>query len=389
MTLVDHSDDLRRLVEDGYDIEVRNGNLLVHHIPYVNSQGGVEYGTLVSDLSTNGQQTIAPGRHEIWVVGSVPYDHQGNKISIIADEDSHDWGGGYVSCCRLSGKPNNQMPRDYHHKVTNYVNVLGRYARAIDSAATYKDYPVRETTAEDSVFRYHDSATSRSGLSAVTDKLKIGKVAIVGLGGTGSYILDLLSKTPVEEIHLFDDDVLYAHNAFRAPGAASLDELQVSPHKVDYFANKYDPIRRGIIPHAIRIDEANIEELREMSFVFLAMDAGPTKRVMIEKFQEWGIPFIDSGMGVQRQENSLRGTLRVTVGAEGHYDHLAHRISYVDVNANEYDWNIQTADLNMMNAAMAVLKWKKLMGYYVDGKQEFNSTYVVARNQLNSGDVVE
>ena len=48
MTLVARSDDLSRLVEDGYDIEIREGNLLVHHVPYVNSAGEVEYGTLVS-----------------------------------------------------------------------------------------------------------------------------------------------------------------------------------------------------------------------------------------------------------------------------------------------------------------------------------------------------
>ena len=50
------------------------------------------------------------------------------------------------------------------------------------------------------------------------------KVVIVGLGGTGGYLLDLLAKTPIEEIHLYDDDIFGTHNAFRAPGAASLDD---------------------------------------------------------------------------------------------------------------------------------------------------------------------
>lgn len=387
MTLVDLSPDLSKLVEEEYDVEVRDGNLLVHHVPYVNSGGDVDYCILVSELSTNGEQTIAPGRHEVWVVGGVPYDHQGNKISIIADENALDYGDGLVASCRLSGKPGGQMPGDYHHKISNYVSILGRYARAIEPSATHKNYPPRETSAEESVFRYHDAATSRAGLSAVTGKLKVGKVAIVGLGGTGSYILDLIAKTPIQEIHLFDDDVLYAHNAFRAPGAASLDELRESPLKVEYFAAKYDQLRRSITAHPTRISEENVDDLRDMNFIFLSMDAGPTKRVVIERLQEWMLPFVDCGMGVQRQENSLRGTLRVTTGTEDHYEHLSHRISYVDVNADEYDWNIQTADLNMMNAAMAVLKWKKLVGYYADRKREFNSVYVVAQNQLLSGEL--
>jgi hypothetical protein len=387
MTLVGRSPDLARLVEEGYDIEVRGADLLVHHVPYVTSAGAVDYCILVSDLSTNGEQTIAPGRHEVWVVGGVPYDHQGRKVSIIADEEAISFGEGLTAACRLSGKPNNQMPRDYHHKLANYVDILGRYARAVSPTATYKDYPPRESTATESVFRYHDSATSRSGLSAVTNKLELDKVAIVGLGGTGSYILDLVAKTPVREIHLFDDDVFYAHNAFRAPGAASLDELVAMPKKVDYFAGRYDAIRRDVIPHPIRLDATNIDALSEMDFVFLSMDAGPAKAQIVGQLQAWGKSFIDCGMGVRRQDDSLAGTVRVTTALPGKYDHLGSRISYTDVDANEYDWNIQTADLNMLNAAFAVLKWKKLVGYYVDRKHELNSAYVTANNGLFSGDL--
>lgn len=389
MTLVALSPDLTKLVEEEYDIEIRDGNLLVHHVPYVNSAGAVDYCILVSDLSTNGERTIEPGRHEVWVVGDVPHDHQGNKITIIADENTLDYGKGLVASCRLSGKPGGSMPRDYHHKISNYVSVLGHYARAIDPSATHTGYPPRETSQEESVFLYHDAASSRSGLSAVTGKLKLGKVAVVGLGGTGSYILDLIAKTPIEEIHLFDDDILYAHNAFRAPGAAALEEVKVSPLKVEYFAAKYGVFRRNITPHASRITQANVQELAGMDFVFLSMDAGPNKQVIVDALASWVIPFVDCGMGVQRQDNSLRGTLRVTVGTKGHYGHLARRISYADVAADEYDMNIQTADLNMMNAAMAVLKWKKLFGYYVDRKGELNSTYAVSRNQMNNGEVPE
>lgn len=389
MTLVDRSPDLAQLVEEEYDVEIRDGNLLVHHVPYVDSAGLVARCILVSDLSTNGERTIQPGRHEVWVVGGVPFDHQGKKISIIADENQLDYGGGLIASCRLSGKPGGQMPTDYYQKISNYVRVLSGYARAIDPSATHKNFPPRESTAEESVFRYHDGASSRSALSAVTSKLKLGKVAIVGLGGTGSYILDLVAKTPVEELHLFDDDVLYAHNAFRAPGAMTLEEVKESPRKVDYFADKYGALRRNIFPHVVRITEETVGQLQNMAFVFMAMDAGPAKRTIVEHLEAWGVPFADCGMGVQRQENSLRGLLRVTTGTPGHYDHVPRRISFGDVNENEYDMNIQTADLNMMNAAMAVVKWKKLFGYYADRKSELNSTYSVARNQMQSGEVSE
>jgi hypothetical protein len=386
MTLVARSDDLSRLIEDEYDIEIRDGNLLVHHVPYVNSAGEVEYGTLVSDLSTNGDRTIQPGRHEVWVVGSVPHDHQGKEVSFIADRDRLDYGGGLEACCRLSLKPGGRMPVDYYEKISNYVRVLSGYARAIDAGATHKNYPVRATSPDESLFRYHDAATSRSGLSAVTGKLRLERVAIVGLGGTGSYILDQVAKTPVREIHLYDDNTLYAHNSFRAPGAAALDELKAEPSKVDYFFRKYDVLHRGIVPHEMKVDEANIAELQTMTFVFLTMDAGSAKRAIVEHLAAWAIPFVDCGMGLHRQNNSLRGTVRTTAGVPGRFDHLDRRISYTDVAADEYDMNIQTADLNMLNAALAVIKWKKIFGYYVDSRHELNNLFNVAGARLVNGE---
>ena len=76
-------------------------------------------------------------------------------------------------------------------------------------------------------------------------------MGIVGLGGTGSYVLDLVSKTPVSEIHLFDGDKFYSHNAFRAPGAASIEELENVEYKTDRFANMYGKMRKGIVSHPL------------------------------------------------------------------------------------------------------------------------------------------
>jgi hypothetical protein len=323
----------------------------------------------------------------MYVVGSVPYDHLGQVVTIVHDLTPHDFGDGLLACCGMSGKPHGQMPPDYYVKVSNYVGILSSYARAIDPSASHTNYPARASQADESVFVYHDSATSRSGLSAVTGKLKQNRVAIVGLGGTGSYILDLVAKTPVHEIHLYDDDLLLAHNAFRAPGAVSLEELNASPTKVEHFAKAYGAMRRNVLPHPVRVDESNVGELQDMDFVFLAMDAGPSKRVIVNNLIAWNRPFVDVGMGVTRRDNALRGTVRVTTALPGHYDHVLDRVSFGDVNENEYDWNIQTADLNMLNASLAVIKWKKIAGFYEDTKSELNSTYTLAPNRLVNGEV--
>jgi hypothetical protein len=389
MTLVDRSEDLRRLVEEGFDVEIRDGNLLVHHIPYVTQSGDVAYGVLVSELTTDGEKTVRPGGHDVRFIGEIPHDHQGNKHFFIISEDQHDYGGGLVASCQMSGKRHNEHPPDYYVKITTYASALGRPARAIDSTAWHTDYPVRETTEDESVFLYHDAATSRSGLSAVTGKLKLESVAIVGLGGTGSYILDLVAKTPVREVHLYDDDEILAHNAFRAPGAASIDELRPGPKKVDYLGSVYSKMRRGIVSHPVRISEDNVAELRTKSFVFVAIDAGPAKKVILDNLREWAVPFVDCGMGLHRVGNALRGSVRTTAGSPGRYDHIDRRISYADVMADEYDFNLQTADLNMLNAAMAVLRWKKHLGYYEDSRGEHHAVYSVSSNLLVNGEEAE
>lgn len=56
------------------------------------------------------------------------------------------------------------------------------------------------------------------------------------LGGTGSYALDLVAKTHVVEIHLFDADLLRPHNAFRFPGAISPGILDRGITKVKYVS---------------------------------------------------------------------------------------------------------------------------------------------------------
>jgi hypothetical protein len=53
---------------------------------------------------------------------------------------------------------------------------------------------------------------------------------------------------------------------------------------------------------------------------------------------------------------------------------------------NEYNRNIQIADLNALNAALAVIKWKKLAGFYRDDRHEHHATYTVAANMLLSED---
>lgn len=323
-------------------------------------------------------------------LAGVPCDQHGTLLTkIINNTNRTRLAEGLDADCMFSSKPLVGFYEDYYAKITSYVTMLCGPAQVIDPTATARTYPVIRASGDDSVFRYLDSASSRARISALTDKLALPKVAIIGLGGTGSFILDLIVKTPIREIHLYDRDRLYAHNAFRAPGAASVDELDAALTKVEYYRRKYEVMRRGIVAHPVHVDEANIDELRAMAFVFLAMDSGPAEKFIVRKLQEFGIPFIETGMGVYRVREMLGGIVRVTASTPEFGEHVwdRQRIPFGDEEDDEYDRNIQTADLNMLNAVLAVLKWKKLYGFYLDQEHEMFMTYTIGGNQLHNYDL--
>lgn len=388
--LIARSPDLKRLQDEGYDVEIRANHLLVKHVPYATADRAVAYGILVSELSTSGDTTTTPNTHVAMFVGSVPCDNKGQELSkMIHERRDMPLGGDLTASCSFSHKPRGSSGYpDYYEKMTTYVAMIEGYARALDPTVTSRTFPPIETDEEASVFRYLDSATSRAGIGAVAEKLELAKVVIVGLGGTGSYILDLVAKTPVREINLYDGDLLYTHNAFRAPGATSLDELNAAPKKVDHFKAKYDAMRRGVIAHDVYVDESNVEELRDATFVFLAMDGGPMKRFIIEQLEQFKVPFIDTGIGVYQVGDSLGGLVATTTSVDGHRDHIwvKNRISFAEANDDGYDQNIQIAELNMLNATMAVIKWKKLFGFYNDFERELFSVYTIDGNHLWNDD---
>jgi hypothetical protein len=371
--LISHSPDLRKLRDEGYDVEIRFGYLLVKDVPYVNARREVRRGILVSTLALAGDVTTTSDGREI-------------------DQIKNPGGGkelakGVVVNHTFSAKPHVPHP-DYHAKVTMYVAILEGQAQVIEPAATARTFPVIEAEEEeDTVFNYIDTASSRAEIDLVTQKLAIPRIAIVGLGGTGAYVLDLVAKTPVKEIHLFDGDTFLQHNAFRSPGAPPIEELKAKPGKAAYLQGIYAKMRRGIVVHPEYVGPENIELLRDMQFVFLCFDRGSAKKLIVQRLEEFGIPFVDVGMGVYATDNALSGILRVTTSTPQQRDHFRKWAPFTDGDAhNEYALNIQIADLNAMNAALAVIKWKKLFGFYLDLDREHHCSYTIDGNTLENDD---
>jgi ThiF family len=390
--LISRSEDLKQLRDEGYNIEVRtdSGHILIKDVPYVTADRVVKTdGVLVSQLSLAGDVTTTPDDHVVRFAGETPCDQHGQPLSKIIAGSSHEvLAPGLEIDHTFSSKPPAGMPgyANYHEKMTAYVNILLGPAHAIDPSVNPRTFPVLVDDDEQSVFRYVDSASSRARIGAVTQKLELAQVAIVGLGGTGSYVLDLVAKTPVREIHLFDGDEFLNHNAFRSPGAPPIDALRAKPLKVDYFGALYSNMRDGIIAHAAYVDASNVELLHGMDFVFLSLDAGEGKRLAIQHLEEAGVPFVDVGMGIYQTRDAIGGIVRTTTSTPDNREAATRHVSLADADDDEYAQNIQIADLNALNAALAVIRWKKHFGFYLDFEHEHHSTYTIDGNQLLNED---
>jgi len=385
--------DISRLLNEGYEVEIRNGYLLVHAVPYVNAQRTVLRGTLVTDLNVNVDELFPPKDHQVWFVGEYPCHQTGNPIEAIRNDSNPPplWEGFQVHH-RFSNKPygQNNYP-DYYSKMRSYIDIISNEAKAIDPTADPRTYKVIPPIEEDSVFNYHDLASIRADILAIAGKLAMNRVAIVGLGGTGSYVLDLVAKTPVREIHLFDGDLFLQHNAFRAPGAASRETLGEKLPKVVYYSQIYAAMRREIVPHNEYITDENIGQLAEFDFVFICVDRGAVRKLISEFLQSQQTPFIDVGMELLMgpEAENLIGTCRVTMSTPAKSDHFPKHAPMADDEEEDlYRKNIQVADMNALNAALAVIKWKRFCGFYQDIFQVHHTTYSVNSQSLTRDEMV-
>ena len=378
--LIDHNPDFIKLRQEGYAIEIRDGFLLMHEVPYVNSECHINYGILVSDLgSISGNSTMSPiTQHVAYFIGEHPCNFDGTIISGIKNSSGDQpLAKDLVVNHTFSNKPENGYI-DYYDKMTSYATVITSQAKAIDDSVTEKPFMIIASETQETIFNYPDTNSSKAKINMISSKLEGQKLAIIGLGGTGSYLVDLIAKTPVKEIHLYDGDVFIQHNAFRSPGAPSFDELCLLNKKTDYFKKIYSNMRKNIHSHSYNITSINIQELSDMDFVFICIDKGQIKKLIVDYLISRDISFIDVGMGVEVVDDCLIGLIRVTASTTQKRDHIKVRIPFSDDGLpNDYNSNIQIADLNALNAALAVIKWKKMYNFYQDLNNDFNSTYSV------------
>ena len=385
--LICHNPELQRLQSEGFEIEVRGGLLIVHHIPYLNCKTEMLSGTLAMALNTSGNTVVRPHDHTAYWIGQQPCNSDGSIVpSLVNGPRRYNLGRGLISDYYLSCYPDSTSGyKNYYDKVMVYYNTISAAALNYDKYKFLQLKGSGKVRSAGSVWRYDDTNASRAGIIGINERMLGYKVAIIGLGGTGGYLLDYLAKTEVAEIHLYDEDVFNTHNAFRAPGAPSIEQLNSQLFKVDYFGEIYGRMHTGIIPHRIRITKDNISELDDKDMVFICIDNPSVRNFISTYLADHNLSFIDSGMGLECSNDRLSGLVRVTEGFYGHYNHLkdAYGESVTDGEEDMYKSNIQIAELNSLAAALSIIQWKKMLGVYNDYSDgSMNFIYSVSGNSI-------
>ncbi|MGL5827593.1 MAG: DUF6791 domain-containing protein [Nocardioides sp.] len=380
----DRDPSTRRLLDEDYCLSFEGNHLIVERVPYVIAAKAVAYGRLALPIVFSGDVVQdGSGDHRIWFIGEQPCDQSGSPIPGPSPE-GHAITPELNANFMISSKPKNGgVYASTYDKITSYVRILSHPAKALDPTVKVAPGAGWTEVPDDLPFVYPDSGTARAGLAAWNAKFRGQRIGIIGLGGTGSFILDQVSKTWVDAIELFDGDVFDNHNAYRAPGAANIEDLRLRPNKAEHFTGVYSHMHTGIAAHPVFITSDNLELLGNCTFVFMAAADADDKPVIMAWLRERGVPAIEVGMGIRDEGGHLSGLLAVV----NHFPGMPERAASTATGApDEYDRNIQTADLNCLNAMLAVINWKKYLTYYAEFGPVDETVYRIFTGTIRNGD---
>lgn len=379
--LVSHNDDIKCLVEKGYAVGFDGGYLVVQDIPYLDNNRKLQKGAIVAKLEFIDQTHVTQTDHQIYFAGSVPHGLDGTPIPNLGNRGTTlplgDASKDVVVQWAFSNKPKKSGKyENFFDKIESYVGIISGPAMELHHATPYTFRAVPEV-AVNRIFKIHDTLTSRAEIMDLSANFNNDIVAIIGLGGTGAYVLDFLVKTPVQEIRIFDLDPFHIHNAFRSPGRFEMTELGKT--KADIYLSRYENFRNGITAVPKYVDISCSDEINGVTFAFVCVDKGTSRAGIFDLLISKGIPFIDVGMGLNRKQGPINGTLRMTYYSAEHQSQVRDmKLSPLTDNEDDlYKTNIQIAELNALNACLAVIKYKQLRGFYCEELPHYNLLFEV------------
>lgn len=151
-------------------------------------------------------------------------------------------------------------------------------------------------TADSSDYLYRFGGIARLYGNSALDVFANSHVAVIGIGGVGSWAAEALARSGIGEISLFDLDDICVSNTNRQVHALY---STVGHMKVDAMAKRLLDINPSVRVHAVHtfINEKNLDKyiLPEFDYVFDATDSVTTKTALIAYCSRHKIRLISSG----------------------------------------------------------------------------------------------
>lgn len=135
--------------------------------------------------------------------------------------------------------------------------------------------------------------------------LRSSKVAVVGLGGVGSLVVEYLARLGVATLLLVDPDAIECSNLSRVVGATTLD-VELGLLKTQVAVRHARELAQDASLNAIAGDVATssvAQTLRDCDFIFLAADSMRARLVVNALAHQYLIPTVQVGAKVRPDDN--------------------------------------------------------------------------------------
>jgi hypothetical protein len=203
--LANHNQFIQGLEDQGYHVDFVAGYFVIFGLPYLDKEGALRYGDWVSPVDLTEWVLDAPSDHQAWFRGERPCDRNGRQLRLGGGASQITIAEGFTTDHSFSFKllESGQMRgyQSFQEKVVTYLEAITGPAMAAYPEATPLRAIELKAAAQGSPLRYPDTLSSRYNINDLSSLLRGKKIAIIGLGGTGSYILDRWEVAAIEQRH--------------------------------------------------------------------------------------------------------------------------------------------------------------------------------------------
>ena len=194
-------------------------------------------------------------------------------------------------------------------------------------------------------------------------------VTIVGLGGVGAWIADLVLKADPREVHGWDYDCIEPKNILRMPGGLD-PSAWIGRPKADWFQETYSLIHTNVHGHNVKVLPGNVQEvIAGTTFAFVAVDDAHDRMMVCDALASAGVPFVVVGLSPVRKDKRVRVSMR-TVTAHVGTSSWRNAIPQVGQAGQDDYGSLDLPDVYAMAAGWAIQSWRKMRGQFWQEQRE-------------------